>query len=74
VNAIGVHGIFNAVQTPIVEYPGITRGHVYGLISAEEAYLRMGDNRNVQAHAVEPMVVDIRMRRHAGEWRELEQP
>ena len=56
--------IVHAMAPPVVEHPGLARGHVDDLIAAMELHFGPREHRNVQAHPVEPVIVDVRMLRH----------
>ena len=66
--------VFHMMPTPVVEDPGLARGHVDGLTIAMEAHLRLGEDRDVQPHPRVPVVVDVGVLGHGRPWRQAHQP
>ena len=64
VHALFVAAVVDAVAAPVVEEPGLAGGHVHSLVAAMEADFLAREDRDVHAHAVEPVIAGVRMLRH----------
>ena len=54
----------NPVAQPRIEQPALARAHVQTLRPAVEDHVRLGGHRNVNAHATEPVVVEVHVQAH----------
>ena len=73
-DAVRRRPVLHVVASPVVEDPGLPRSHVHHAAVAVEAHGGLGDHRDVQADAGMPVVVDVRMLRHAHYGGQAHQP
>ena len=63
-NARDVRVVLDRVPPPVVEYPRLARSHVNFHSVAFESHIGMRDDGYVNAGSVDPVVIDVAMRRH----------
>ena len=63
-HARDVRAVVDLVDPPVVEDPGLPRGHVHHLPVAVEAHVRRRHDRHMQPHPVKPVIVDVRVLGH----------
>lgn len=63
-DALGAALVEHPVPAPRIEDPAFARGHVDLGIPALEAHARRGDDGDVHAHALAPVVIDVDVRLH----------
>jgi hypothetical protein len=67
-------GIDDPVRSPVVKDPGFAGRHVHRAIAADETHRRIGNDRNMNANPVAPVVVHIVMQGYLGPRSEPHQP
>src|SRR6202051_5124778 len=64
VNSLVRGGVDNIVQAPVIEYPGFARSHVHAGPVTMKTHFLARRHGNMQSNSIEPMVIDVGMRRH----------
>ena len=73
-NAVLRARVDDPMPPPGVEDPALAGLHVQLLLATVEDHRRVGDDRDVDAHAAEPVVVEVHMQTELGACVELHQP